>query len=502
MEDSDTKKTRTIGLYGFVMMIFTTIWGFNNGTIAYLQMGYASIIWYLFAAIFFFLPVGLMFAEYGSTFNEARGGIYSWLEGSVGPKFAFNGTFIWLASWELWLVATASRVWIPISVLFQGKDMTQSWHFAGLGSTQVIGVLGVIFIIVVTLMASNGIDWIAKISSFGGAIMIILNILFFGTSILILIFNKGQLAEPIHGMQTFVKSPNPEFGTPIAMLSFIVYAIFAYAGMESIGGVSDSLKNPKKTFPRGILIATIAISVLYSITIFFWGISANWNHVLNNGHVNLGNVGYVLMDNLGYSFGQSINLSASSSHLIGNIFARFVGFDNFIMYLGAYFVLVYSPLKSFIMGTPKDFWPKRFTQFNKNDMPARAMWWQCGLVAIIILAVSFGGSGAKQFYNILTLMGNVSTSVPYLYLIAAFPFFKMKKDLDRPYVFYKSQRAANWVTGITFTVVALAIIFTMLNPLLTHDWFDAFWTIVGPVFFTIVSYTMYHFYQKREQAKD
>lgn len=176
---SEKSSRTTIGILSLVMMIFTTIYGFNNGTIAYLQMGYASIIWYVFAAIFFFLPSGLMFAEYGSTFHSAEGGIYSWLEGSVGPKFAFYGTFIWLTSWELWLVSTASRVWIPLSVLFQGSDKTPSWHLAGLTSTQVIGLLGVLFILLVTLLACHGMSWISKISTLGGFIMVLLNGFFF-----------------------------------------------------------------------------------------------------------------------------------------------------------------------------------------------------------------------------------------------------------------------------------------------------------------------------------
>ena len=112
--------TKTITLFGLIMMIFTAIFGFANTTVAYEQMGLASILWYVFAAIFFFLPVGFMVAEYGSAFNEAKGGIYSWIDGAVGAKWAFIGTFMWLASWEVWLVSTSSKVWIPLSTTFAG----------------------------------------------------------------------------------------------------------------------------------------------------------------------------------------------------------------------------------------------------------------------------------------------------------------------------------------------------------------------------------------------
>ncbi|MSE21463.1 amino acid permease, partial [Lactobacillus parabuchneri] len=90
---------KKITLVGLILMIFTTIYGFANTTVAYEQMGYASIIWYVLAAILFLLPTAMMFAEYGSTFKDAHGGIYSWLAGSIGEEWAFIGTFIWLSSW-------------------------------------------------------------------------------------------------------------------------------------------------------------------------------------------------------------------------------------------------------------------------------------------------------------------------------------------------------------------------------------------------------------------
>lgn len=116
-------------------MIFTAIYGFANTTVAYDQMGYASIVWYVLAALLFFLPSALMLAEYGSAFKEAKGGIYSWLAGSIGEKWAFIGTFIWLSSWIIWMLSTSSKVWIPLSTLISGSDQTQTWSLFGLTST-------------------------------------------------------------------------------------------------------------------------------------------------------------------------------------------------------------------------------------------------------------------------------------------------------------------------------------------------------------------------------
>ncbi|EEI20074.1 Inner membrane transporter YjeM [Lentilactobacillus hilgardii] len=493
-------KHNKIKTSGLVLMIISTIFGFANTTVAYEQMGYASIIWYVLAAAFFLLPSSLMFAEYGATFKDAHGGIYSWLAGSIGEEWAFIGTFIWLSSWIIWMTSTASKVWIPFSTTLFGSDKTQSWGVLGLNSNQVIGILAIFWILTITWFAVRGMDSIARIASIGGIFTILLNVIFGIASLMILYLNGGHFAQPINGISSFIQSPNSQFQSPVTLISFIVYAVFAYAGTESMGGVTDNMDKPEKTFPRGLIISAVIITLGYSLTIFLWGISTNWQKVLGNDQVNLGNITYVLMNNLGYTLGEGFNLSASASAFLGGLFARFAGLGMFIGYLGSFFVLVYSPLKSFIMGSNPNFWPKRMTKLNKKGMPAFAMWTQAAVVVVIIFFVSFGGSSAQQFYVILTNMGNISTSFPYLFLIAAFPFFKRQKNLQRPFEIYTNRRWTDFIVGVVLFVLVAGIGFTAIAPVLTHDYQTAFWTIIGPIFFGFVAWVFLQ-YQNKKKSK-
>ena len=174
------------------------------------------------------------------------------------------------------------------------------------------------------------------------------------------------------------------------------------------------------------MLSALIISVGYALGIFLWGVSTNWDSVLSGDSTNLGNISYVMMNNLGYELGRGLGLSTATALTIGNWFARYTG-------SGAFFALTYSPLKTLIMGTPKKLWPKKFTELNKNGMPSYAMWAQCLLVVGIILLASFGTPNPSAFYRILTLMANVSMTLPYLFLIYAFPKFKQKNDLERPF---------------------------------------------------------------------
>lgn len=438
-------KNKKIGLFSLIMMIFSSIFGFANMPVAFLQMGYASIIWYIFAAIFFFLPVSMMLAEYGSAFKDEQGGIYAWLSNTIGEKLAFIGTFIWLSSWIVWLINISSKVFIPFSALLFGKDMTQTWAFGPFSATQVVGILAILWIIFVTFFASRGADVISKVSSIGGTFVTGMIFVFLIATFISLFVTHGHFEQPITA-SAFVKSPNPAFTNPVATLSFVVYAIFAYAGMESLGGMIDNIEEPEKTFPKGLLISSILIAVAYSFMILLWGVSVNWKDVLSSDFVNLGNITYIMMQHLGIYLGHSLGLSASVSNLIGNIFIRFVGLGMFLAYVGSFFILIFL--------------------------------------------ISFGGGQAKSFYTILTDMSNVSTSFPYLFLVGAFPVFK-KKGFKQPFIAYKNHTWTKIVTYICFLIILFGIIFTCVDPFIQGDWVTGFWTVIGPIFFGSLALGIY-----------
>lgn len=437
-----------------VLMIISTIYGFGNVSIAYDQMAYAGMFWYILAGVCFFFPCCLMMAEYGSAFKDAKGGIYSWLAGSIGERLAFIGTFIWLASWVLWLVSSASRLWITLSALLFGHDTTQQWHFWIFNSNQLIGILAILFVLLVTLLSSQGINGITKISSFGGAFMIGMNAIFIIASLVTIIANKGVTAQPIHGISSFIGSPNPAFKTPIAIISFVVYAIFAYGGMENLGGVTDSMKNPAKTFPRGLVIGSLLTIGSYVLMILMTGFSVNYNHVIAKSSVNLGNVTYVVFNQLGYQLGVSLGLSHATNIFLGVLFTRMIALAGLMGMLGAIFV------------------------------------------SCIIFLVAFGGSAAASFYQILTDMVNVSTCAPYIFLVGAFPFFQ-KKDIPHDFVVFKNHFWTNVLVIFVEIIICLGIIFTCIQPIIEHDFQTAFWTAFGPVFFGIVAWIFYNHASKK-----
>ena len=117
-------------------------------------------------------------------------------------------------------------------------------------------------------------------------------------------------------------------------------------------------------------------------------------------------------------------------------------------------------------------------------------------------ALPFGGGTASAFFNKLTLMANVSMTLPYLFLALAFPFFKARQDLDRPFVIFKTHLSAMIATVVVVLVVTFANVFTIIQPVVeAGDWDSTLWMIGGPVFFSLLAMAIYQNYCSRMANK-
>lgn len=186
--------------------------------------------------------------------------------------------------------------------------------------------------------------------------------------------HKSVLAQFITGVRSLVKSPNKMFRTPIAIISFIIYAIVAYGVMETLAWMIDSVEKPAKTFPKALVTVMLLMVSLYVIMIIMCGFSTNWNQVLGKNHVDLANCEYVIISNLGYELGKGFVLSTGSALNIGSLFAHFACLTVVTGFRSG-FMLFYAPIKSFVLGCG-NLLPVKLTKLNDKGMPANAMWLQ------------------------------------------------------------------------------------------------------------------------------
>lgn len=496
-----SEKSKKLSMGALILMIFTSVYGFNNMPRSFYLMGYGAIPFYILSAIVFFVPFAFMVAEYGSAFKDEKGGIFSWMQICVNTKYAFVATFMWYTSYVIWLVSIATGIMIPLSNAIFGTDTTSKWSLFGLSSTKTLGILAVCFVIAATFFASKGMKNIQKVSSVGGIACMFLNVLLIVGAILVLIGNKGQLAQPVVSASSLVTSPNPQYGGTMAVLAFLVYALFAYGGTEAVGGLVDETEKPEKNFGKGLTIAAIIIAIGYSVGIFCVGIFTRWSDVLSADTVNKANASYIIMNNLGYQLGAAFGAGKNVCIQMGNWTARIMGISILLTLVGAVFTLIYSPLKQLIEGSPKGLLSDKFCKMD-NGMPKYALRIQAGIAIAFILLISMGGDTVSKFFNIIVSMTNVAMTLPYMFIAAAFIKFKHNKNIKKPFVIFKNDKVAIVFTVLVTATVGFANFFTIIQPALTGDIATTVWSIVGPVIFTAAALILHKRYEKRLETEE
>ncbi len=205
------------------------------------SVGPASIFWWLFLGLVFYLPFALVCAEMGCSYPEA-GGIYAWVRDAFGGRWGARIT------WGYW-VNTA--VWMPaIFILFAG--ICKQLFIPGLDMTGQI-LLGItlswvaVGANIVTLDVGK---WVPNLGA-------VLKFLIFAALI------SGALVYTLdHGMANplSLDTMRPDWG---ASLQYIPAIIYGMLGFELVSASSEEMKDPARDIPATILISGTVILLLY-----------------------------------------------------------------------------------------------------------------------------------------------------------------------------------------------------------------------------------------------
>lgn len=326
----------------------------------------------------------------------------------------------------------------------------------------------------------------------GSTALIVLQLMVIVGAVIVLASNGGEFAQPV-SLKAFTTSANPDYTSVIATISFATMAVGAYGGIEATGGLVDKAESTSK-IPKAIIGAAVTITVCYSLLIFCLGAFTNWEEILGDGSANLANVQYIIIYNLGAEIAESVG-AAGSAAAAGMWFTRFYGLANVLATLGSITVFFYGPLTQLIEGTPKEIWPKWLVHKDeKTGIPVHAMWVQSGLICFFLLLISFGGTSVNSFWNLILLMTNVAMTIPYIFVAAAFPFFKRNDNIEKPMQIIKSKNAAIVLTVIVVCTIGLSNLFTIINPAMNGDFMSTALQVGGPLLFALMGLELYKKY--------
>lgn len=417
---SNAKK---LGLWTLVMLTFVPTFGFGNITTNAVSLGPAAIPSWVLVSLLFFLPLSIMMAELASANQDKEGGIYTWIESVLGPKWAFIGTWSYFVANLFYLQMVFARIPVSTSWAIFGENRFNDQN------AYLLPYLSVILAIILTYIATTGVKKFSKLADFGGKFTIAATVVF------ILFAFVGLLVGKPSATQFTVENTIPKFDT--GYFATFSWLLFAVAGAEVAGTYIKDVDNPKKTFPKAVIIATMLIAIAYVIGSVAVCLVISPEALQE---ANLKNAGYVVYQTLAQNFG--IN-----GKIVVQIYAAILTITS----IAAYIVWIESPIRAMFAEVPEGTFPKFLTEKDENGTLKKALWAQCALVIVMIIVPLLGLDSIDAFFRILTDLSSLSLVVPYIVLIAAYIVFRLKGK-EAPFTFFKSN-----ATAMIFSWIALIL---------------------------------------------
>ncbi len=497
MNECQNKKDNfKIPFLSFVIMIFLTVYGIANPLQIYYQMGYASITYLVIAALVFFIPYCFMIAEMSSAFKHKSGGIYSWMSASVGEQFALIGTLMWYGgSVVMWF--SASAICIQLSVALFGVDTTPSWHVFGLNSPETLAIIGAIYICIMGFLSTHGLKRLAALSKISIFTMIAVHILIIGGGLIVFALSGLHPAQSFdfHHVSSYFYGQNTSYHSILSAIGFMVFVIFIYGGMENSAGMVDRVENAHKNVPKAIILSCIIITALYIGVVLLSGFIVNWQTTFGGSHVNLANYQIFLVQQEFFRFGTLIGMTPTHAISLGHDVNRLIVILQ-LLGLSSIPLIIYSPIKHMFEGLPKGIMPDWILKKNKHDMASNAILLQTIFVVCVIFLLGFGATSVSSIFNKMTLMTFVAGSIPYSFIVFAYIKFKKNNKIKKEYQFFGRKTGIIYST-LTFIVITLTNIFSIIQPALQHDFNDTIWIAIGPILFAVIGFILHARYKRK-----
>lgn len=426
--------------------------------------GPSSAFYYLFAAIVFLIPTAMVAAELAAMFSDKQGGIFRWVGEAFGPKTGF------LAIWLQWIEST---IWYPtvltfgaVSLAFIGmNDATD----AVLASDKIFTLVTVLAIYwIATFIAMKGLDWVGKISKWGGLIGTIIPA---GLLIILGIIYIASGGENHMDMSQGFFPDLKKFDNLVLASSIFLF----YAGMEMMGIHVMDVENPSKNYPKAIIIGSLA-----TVCIFVLGTFA---------------LGFIIP-------AKDINLTQS----------LLIGFDNFFRYfhlpwagpiiavaltsgvLASVLTWVAGPSKGIFSVGKAGYLPPFFQKTNNRGVQRNILLVQGGIVTLLSLLFVVMPS-VQSFYQILSQLTILLYLIMYMLMFAAAIVLRYKmKSTPRPFRLGKGN-GLMWIVGtIGFAGSLLAFILSFIPPGQIQTGSSTVWysvLIIGCIVMVVIPYIIY-----------
>ncbi len=205
-------------------------------------LGLPLVVYYLIAAVVFFVPVALVAAELATAYPH-KGGIYIWVREAFGIRIAFM---------SIWLQWIYNVVWYPLILAFIAATFAYLISPALANNNTYLLLTMLVLFWSFTLLNCFGMKISSMISVLGAVFGTLLPMI--GIAILGLVWLWQGHPIEINQNTSFW----PDFSC-FGNFSIFSAVLFGLLGMEMSAVHADEVRDPQRDYPRALLYSTIII---------------------------------------------------------------------------------------------------------------------------------------------------------------------------------------------------------------------------------------------------
>lgn len=393
---------KKIGLFAFFALtasMVMTIYEYAS----FASAGWALIVFLFIGGLCWFIPVAIMSAEMATVKGWTDGGLFTWVQRTLGTRWGFSAIFFQWFQITIGFVTMLLFITTMLSFSFGGTNGLKvvtgieiateanpvlGLQFGDAQSTLTWATVGITFAIVVlifiviTLSQLFGVRYTSLISRIGfmsGIVFPFFLLFIFG---IIFISRKGLNGS----MGTFLPTQENADNAMAIISELVIFVSFilSFLGVEASASQINNLKKPEKNYPRVMVI-------LVSIQIIFSSIAGVFIAIATR-------VGSSDSSKLSYTGGIIQAFLIMTREIMGNEAAA-MGTTRFISFLMGFAVIaqisswIVGPSKAMQVAAKNGLLPSIFAKLNRFGVPIYMISLQSVFVIIWSVVIVFGMMG-------------------------------------------------------------------------------------------------------------
>ena len=389
-----TAPKRFLGIISLALINVAAIVSLRNLSFM-VEYGFSAILFYLAAALLFFIPTALVCAELATAWPEAIG-IYGWVARAFGVRVGF------FAQWMNWMFSVAS---FPTVLTFLATTiayiidptLAQNKHYMFYTVTGIFWILTLL-----NFFSMRTTTWVSTVGALFGTV--IPGLLIIGLAG-IWIFMGKPIELDVSASQLI---PSFAFGDIV----FFGAVVLGLAGMEMSAFYANETEHPKSVYPKAILLSTIlilGISILGSLSMaivvpkisIVSGVMQVFNVFFND-----------------FGLGWAVKLVAFMA-MVGS----FAGNNTWII----------GPAKGLHHALETGYMPRWLAKKNRNDQPIGVLLSQAVLGTLLTMTFFLMPTVETAFWLVTAITTQFAMLMYILVFAAAIKLRWSKPEVERPY---------------------------------------------------------------------